>query len=144
MTDSGALSLLGLARRGGNLAMGEEPVAEACRLGKARLVLLAADAGDTTARRGARAAEVAGVPLATLPYDKAELGFRLGRSTCALLAVTDRGLAAAAAARLAAEDENLRPLAEALGEKTERRRRSSPGAREKKHSPRTEDPSAQR
>lgn len=124
--------------------MGEEPVAEACRLGKAQVILLAADAGDTTVRRGARAAGAAGAPLITLPYDKAELGFRLGRSTCALLAVTDRGLAAAVVARLAMRDESLVPLAEALWEKTERRRRRGPEPREKKHSPRTEDPSAQR
>lgn len=144
MTDNGALNLLGLARRGGNLALGEESVAEACQLGKAKVVMAAADAGDTTARRGARAAEAAEVPLVTLPYGKAEVGFRLGRSSCALLAVTDRGLAAAVLAKLALEDDSLVPLAEALREKMERRRGGRPQQREKKHSPRTDDPSVQR
>ena len=36
MTDT-VLAALGLALRGGNLAVGEEPVAEACRTGKARV-----------------------------------------------------------------------------------------------------------
>ena len=39
-----ALSLLGLALRGGRLAVGEEPVALAARSGQARLILLASDA----------------------------------------------------------------------------------------------------
>lgn len=50
MTDT-VLAALGLALRGGNLAVGEEPVAEACRTGKARVVLLASDAAGNTARR---------------------------------------------------------------------------------------------
>ncbi len=107
-----ALSLLGLARRGGNLALGEAPVAEACKLRRARLVLVASDAGDSTARRGARLAERGGAPLAVLPWTKAEIGRQLGRASCALLAVTDSGLAAAVAERLAEEDDALRPTAQ--------------------------------
>ena len=45
MTDS-ALSLLGLALRGGNLAVGEEPVKEACKARRAWLVISADDAAD--------------------------------------------------------------------------------------------------
>lgn len=143
MTDNGTLNLLGLARRGGNLAMGEEPVAEACRLGKAGAVLLAADAGDTTARRAAKAAESGGIPLIALPWSKAEIGFHLGRSVCAVLAVTDRGLTAAVIRRLAAQDESLCALAEKLEQKTARRVKTA-AQREKKHSARTDGPSAQR
>lgn len=120
MTDN-ALGLLGLARRGGNLAMGEEPVSEACTLKKTRVVLLAADAGDTTRRRAARMAENGGAPLMELPWTKEEVGGQLGRASCALLAVTDQGLAAAFAQRMAQRDESLRPIAEALTAKNERR-----------------------
>lgn len=121
MADS-ILGLLGLARRGGNLALGEAPAGEACRLKKARAVFLAADAGDTTARRGSRMAEGAGVPLVTLPWSRAELGAALGRASCALLALTDPGLAAAVVSRLAERDGSLRAAAEALTEGSGRRR----------------------
>jgi len=118
------LNLLGLARRGGNLAMGEEPVAEACKLKKAQLVFLANDAGETIARRGRGMAESAGVPCAVIPCTKAELGFALGRATCALIAVTDRGLARAVLQKLAAADEGFRPMAEQLADRKERRQQN--------------------
>lgn len=77
MTDT-VLAALGLALRGGNLAVGEEPVAEACRTGKARVVLLASDAAGNTARRATRLAGE-NVPLVPLPRDKSQVGFALGR-----------------------------------------------------------------
>ena len=120
MTDANTLNLLGLARRGGRLALGEEPVAEVCQSKKARVVFLAADAGDTTARRGTRMAESAGIPLVILPWSKSEIGAGLGRASCALLALTDQGLASAVVERLAREDESLRELADAMSAKTKR------------------------
>lgn len=99
MTDK-ALSLLGLALRGNNLAVGEAPVEEACRTGRAKLVLTAVDAAGNTADRARRWAEQGGVPWAHAPWSKAELGFALGRSVCAVTAVTDGGLAAALAGKL--------------------------------------------
>ena len=41
-----ALRLLGLARRARLLEIGEEPVGIVCRSGKAKLLLVAKDAGD--------------------------------------------------------------------------------------------------
>lgn len=104
MTDERVLNTIGLARRGGNLAVGEEPVAEVCKGRKARAVFLAADAADNTVRRATRLAESANAPLVTLPFDKGRLGFALGRGSCALLAVTDAGLAALILSGLAAGD----------------------------------------
>lgn len=122
MTDNNTLNLLGLARRGGNLALGEEPVGDACQQHKARVVFLACDAGDTICRRAGRLAESGNAPLVTLPWTKEELGFALGRKTCALLALTDQGLASAVVARLAQSDESLKELAEAMSEKTARQK----------------------
>ena len=53
MTDNQqkALRLLGLARKARLLEIGEEPVGIACRSGKARLLLVAQDAGEHTVRR---------------------------------------------------------------------------------------------
>lgn len=122
MADS-ALTLLGLALRGNNLAVGEEPVAEACKTGRARLVLTAADAAPNSADRAGRMAENGGVPWVRLPWDKAALGAALGRSLCAVAALTDRGLAAALAEKLARADEELRPaLASLLNEKKKKPR----------------------
>lgn len=120
MTDR-ALNLLGLALRGGNLAVGEEPVAGACRAGTARLVLIAAGAAPNSADRAIRAAEKGGVPWANVPWDKETLGGALGRSLCAVAALTDQGLAGALAGQLAQRDETLRPIALALKEKKKSR-----------------------
>ena len=131
MTDA-VLSVLGLARRGGNLAMGEEPAAEACRTGRARVVLLAADAADNTVRRARRLAGEK-VPLVQLPQDKGQVGFALGRASCAVLAVTDPGLAALVLAKLAAEDEarygQTAALLEQRAQQARRRARRKPGTR---------------
>ena len=99
MTDN-ALNLLGLALRGGNLAVGEEPVREACNARRAALVLTAADAADNSADRCRRWAEESGVPWVRLPWDKETLGSALGRKLCAVAALTDQGLAAAFAEKL--------------------------------------------
>ena len=117
-----AMNYLGLARRGGNIALGEEPVAEACKLKKAVLVLIAADAGETTARRGRSMADSAKLPCAVLPCTKAELGFAVGRASCALAAVTDRGLARGVAQKLAAADEGFQSVADALADRSDRRK----------------------
>ena len=113
MTDS-ALSLLGLALRGGNLAVGEEPVREACKTRRAALVVSADDAADNSIERNRRWAEEGGVPWVRLPWDKETLGNALGRKLCAVAALTDRGLAAAFAEKLVRTDGTLRPALEAL------------------------------
>lgn len=121
VTDN-VLGLLGLALRSGNLAVGEDPVAGACQAGRAKAVLLAADAGAATGRRGEKLAQRGNAPLVRLPYSKGELGWSLGRSSCALLAPTDLGLAAALIRRLAQRDESLLKLAGQLEEKAGRRK----------------------
>ena len=130
VTDS-ALSLLGLALRGGNLAVGEEPVAEACAGRRAKLVLTAADAADNSSQRARRWAESGDAPWVRAPWGKETLGFALGRSTCAMAALTDRGLAGALAEKLAAADEGLRPgLEPLLNEKKKSRAAKKPAVPE--------------
>ena len=99
MTDS-ALSLLGLALRGNNLAVGEEPVREACKARRAWLVMSAADAAQNSVDRSRRWAEEGGITWVRLPWDKETLGNALGRKLCAVAALTDRGLTAALAEKL--------------------------------------------
>lgn len=95
------LSLMGLAKKAGKLELGEEPVGAACRSRKARVVLLASDAAANTVRRAAHFGQAGQVPFLTIPFTKAEIGRMSGRSTCAMSAVTDAGLAAALVSKLA-------------------------------------------
>ena len=113
MTDS-ALNLLGLALRGGNLAVGEEPVREACKTRRARLVLTAADAAQNSADRAGRWAKEGSVTWVRLPWDKETLGAALGRKLCAVAAITDRGLAAAFAEKLLRPDRGPRSILESV------------------------------
>ena len=130
MTDS-ALSLLGLALRGNNLAVGEEPVREACKARRAWLVLTASDAADNSADRARRWAEESGVPWVRLPWDKETLGNALGRKLCAVAALTDRGLAAAFAQALVRTDRGLYPdLVSLLNEKKKPRAERKPAVPE--------------
>ena len=129
MTDS-ALSLLGLALRGNNLAVGEEPVAEACKARRAALVLSAADAARNSVDKAVRLSEAAGVPHVGVPWDKEALGGALGRSKCAVAALTDEGLAGALAEKLIRMDEGLRPALEPLLKEKKKPRARKPAPRE--------------
>lgn len=105
MDSRNILSLLGLALRGGNLAVGEEPVEAVARARDARLLLLASDAADNTRRRTVHFSEAGQCLWLQIPCTKAELGRAVGRTSVALVAVTDIGLANAVARRLAALDQ---------------------------------------
>ncbi len=85
------LTLLGLARRAGKLALGEAPVGEAIKKGEAQAVFLASDGAENTRRKLEN--RLGDRPFYSVPCNKAELGRALGRETCAVAAVTDRGLA---------------------------------------------------
>ena len=114
------LGLLGLMRRAGAIAIGLDNTADAVRAGKARLILLAADAGPSSARRAASFAESGACLLLTIPADKDRLGRALGRTSVAMAAVTDIGFAEAVVQKLAVVDERYRSAAEHLAVKAKR------------------------
>ncbi|CAK7064726.1 MAG: hypothetical protein MEEGG_02922 [Eggerthella lenta] len=120
MANDPVLGMLGLARRAGKLAAGDELVKELCAAGKARAVFLAGDAGASAAKRAAGYAERARVPLFTLPQDKETLGAAIGRAQSAVCAVSDIGMAAATAAKLAAADGTYAEAAAQLAQKNTR------------------------
>ena len=126
------LSLLGLALRGGRLAVGEEPSALAAKAGQARLLLTASDAAGNTLRRTEHLAEEGHCLWLRLPFTKAELGGALGRGSAAIAALTDTGLAAAVAERLA----QLEP--ERYGEAAARMDLKRRRAKERQAAPRRE------
>ena len=88
-----ALGLLGIALKGGNIEIGEDPVGNSARAGKARLIILASDAADHTLRRARSFASVHDTPFVQIDADKDRLGGVFGRTTVAMLALTDVFLA---------------------------------------------------
>ena len=88
-----ALSYLALARKAGFAELGEEPVGAAAREGHARLVLVASDASDHTWRRAKSFVSGTRQQLVRLNCTKDEMGFAIGRTSLAIAAITDLGLA---------------------------------------------------
>ena len=103
--NSAVTRLLGIARKAGRVEAGEEPAGAAARSGHARVILVACDAADNSVRRAAHFAGGAKIPWLRTPLSKAELGGTVGRSSCALVAVTDIGFASSLAAKLALLDQ---------------------------------------
>ena len=95
MSSERALGYLGLARRGNNIVIGEEPVGAACRASRARLLILASDAADHTCRRARSFASGGKPPVLKVPFTKDELGDALGCNACAMTAFLDAALALA-------------------------------------------------
>ena len=117
MATDPVLRMLGLARRAGKLAYGDELVREACFDHKTRCVFIAGDAGANAAKKAAFYADKANVPCVTLPHGKLELGSAIGKAGCAMCAVADIGMAAAAVNKLAEQDPAYVEVAQQLSEK---------------------------
>lgn len=145
MANDPCLGMLGLARRAGKLAYGDELVRQLCADHKARCVLVASDAGESTAKKAALYAARANVPFVSLPHGKDELGAAIGKAGCAVCAVSDIGLAAAAIGKLAAQHPEYAEVAAQLGEKNARiqSRRGKKKSRDREAQPKAE-PSAEK
>ena len=89
-----SLSLLSLARKAGLAELGEEPACNASASGKAKLILVASDASDHTWRKAKSLVSGKNQQLVRLPYTKDEMGFAIGRTSLAIAAITDAGMAA--------------------------------------------------
>ncbi len=115
------LHMIGLALRAGRLEVGEEPVGAACRARDCRLILVARDAADNSFRRVRHFADAGQCLWVSVPYTKEELGEAVGRTACAMAAVTDIGFAEAIGQKLSAVDpEKYSLTAEKLHVKAER------------------------
>lgn len=95
MEHNRSLGLLSISRKGGNIVYGEETVGAQTRAGRARLVILASDAGGHTLRRAKSFVAGTAQPIVTVPFGKDELGDALGTTSCAIAAITDVRLAQA-------------------------------------------------
>ena len=96
------LSMIGLAKKAGLVEIGEEPVGSAARAKHARVILVAGDAAASSVRRAYSFAQSGSCLCLTVDATKDQLGSALGRTSVAMVAVTDVGLAAAVAHKPAA------------------------------------------
>lgn len=87
------LDFIGLARRAGLTALGEDKVARCLRAGKAAVVIIAADSGAAgPAKLNRLAAGAAAVPVVTA-FDGADLGQAVGRDHAGYVALRPGALA---------------------------------------------------
>ena len=114
-----ALNYLALARKGGMAELGEEPVGAAARAVKARLVIVASDAGDHTWRRAKSFVAGTEQQCIRVPFTKDEMGFAIGRTSLAIAAITDAALALALVKALP-EPEKYKQTLEILEEKSKK------------------------
>lgn len=118
METNPVLGLLGLSRRAGKLACGEEQVGEMVAIGKCRAIFLAEDAGDATRRKVMR--HDARVPVFSMPCTRETLGNAIGVPGCVVCAISDMGMAAALAGKLADTSAQNRAAAARVSEKKAR------------------------
>ena len=117
------LSLLGLAHKAGRVEIGEEPVGSAARAKKARIILVAGDAAASSVRRAMGFANTGSCLCLVIPATKEQLGRALGRTSCAMAAVTDIGFADAVTGKLATLDpEKFQSAAQRMTVKAQRAR----------------------
>jgi ribosomal protein L7Ae-like RNA K-turn-binding protein len=96
------LSTIGLAKRAGAIEAGDEPVGAAARAREAFVIFVAADAADNTYRRVRHFSDAGGCAWLSVPFSKEDIGKSVGRTSCAMIAVTDAGFAEAIVKKLAA------------------------------------------
>lgn len=96
-----AFQFLGICKRAGQLLTGEDGVGGAVRSGDAVLVMTAQDTASNTRKKADNLSAWYQVPHLRLPWEKDPLGELLDKRVCAILALTDRGMAAAFVQKLA-------------------------------------------
>ena len=90
-----SLNYIALARKGGMIELGEEPVGAITRTGKGYLVAVASDASDHTWRRAKSFVAGTEQQCIRVNFTKEELGFAVGRTALAIAAITDAAMALA-------------------------------------------------
>ena len=94
-TQDKAIGLLGLARKAGKLQTGEETVGSLLLQKRARLTVLASDAGTAVSRKMRALADGTRQRVLEIPYDKLTLGAALGKQSVSVAAFADVSMALA-------------------------------------------------
>lgn len=114
-----ALNYLALARKGSMAELGEEPVGDMARTGRAYLIMVASDASDHTWRRAKSYAAGTEQQCIRVRFTKDEMGFAVGRTALAIAAITDCALALALVNALG-EPEKYKTAIEVLSAKAQK------------------------
>jgi len=93
MSQDRNLQILGLAKKAGLLAVGEEAAGAAARSGKTKLIISASDASERSYRNARINADAGFAMCIVVPYTKFELGSIVGRGSPGTIAFLDTGLA---------------------------------------------------
>lgn len=93
MNEKQIYSLLGLAARARKIVTGEDLAVDAIRSGKAKLVILSADASDNTRSKISDKSAYYGIPVHEFGT-RYELGHAIGKEARVTLAIMDSGFAA--------------------------------------------------
>lgn len=117
------MSYLALARKAGLAELGEEPACSASAAGKAKLILVASDASDHTWRKAKSLVSGTCQQLVRFPYTKDEMGFAIGRTSLAIAAITDAGMAASLVEALGQQE--LADTVQALKAQTVKHKRAA-------------------
>lgn len=92
------LSMLGICRKAGRLAVGSDAAMTAVRSaggGKAKLLLISSDASARTAKQFIDKCAYYGIPSVRVAADSFAIGHAVGKNAVAVCAVTDSSLASA-------------------------------------------------
>lgn len=89
MANNNIAFALGLAQKAGKLASGDVAVRSALKSGKAKLLLVAADAAPNSKKDMYYLAEMANIPVMEV-LNRVELGFAIGKAKRTAIAVLDR------------------------------------------------------
>ena len=121
-----ALNYMGLARKAGRIELGEEPVGAAARALIAHLIIVAGDASDHTWRRAKSFVAGTNQQVLRLPYTKDEMGFVIGRTSLAIAAITDAGLAVSLVKALSdAKNQSVLAALEEMAQKAKQRQKEA-------------------
>ncbi|MCD7792766.1 MAG: hypothetical protein LUG92_05085 [Oscillospiraceae bacterium] len=124
-----AINYLSLARKGGLIEIGETAAGDCVRRGRAKLIIVAADASDNAQKRAGDYAKRIGQGSVRVPYAKEEISKATGRPGCSMAAFTDAGIAAAFMKALAEEYGEEYSAAEAAAAKRDRTNAAAGAAR---------------
>lgn len=87
------LNMLGLMRKASSIEIGETNTGIAARSGKAKLLVVAADASDNAKSRARGFAATKNTLSIDLPFTKEEISSHVGLPGCSMAAITDIGFA---------------------------------------------------
>ena len=121
---SKGLELLSMMRKANAIQIGEQNTGSAMRDGKAKLLVLAADASDNARSRAEGFSRGRSALTVPLPYTKEELSEALGTGGCSMAALTDMGFSNALMQELCKDAPDIYgPTAEETQQRLQKARR---------------------